>query len=268
MKIYLGKDKRALGEAAAEQAAAAIRCAIEERGTARVVAATGASQFEFLEALTCYPEIDWPKVELFQLDEYLGLASEHPASFTKYIRERLVAKTGIVHYHALDGTGDPAKVLREAADAISAALIDVAFVGIGENGHLAFNDPPADLETKEPYILVDLDEACRRQQVSEGWFTDIWQVPQRAISMSIHQILQAREIVAVVPDERKARAVQTCLEGRITPLAPSSILRTHPNITLYLDPQSASLLSAETLSKFAAGSNYQEKSSHARTKAS
>ena len=262
MKIYLAEDKRALGKAAAERAAAAIRGAIQQRGAARVVAATGASQFEFLHALTRHHEIEWSRVELFQLDEYLGLPLTHPASFTKYVLERLVAKTDIVHYQALNGAGNPEEVLRAANCAISAAPIDIAFVGIGENGHLAFNDPPADCDTSEPYILVNLDEACRRQQVGEGWFADLSQVPERAISMSIRQILQAREIVAVVPDERKARAVQACLEGTISPAVPSSMLRTHHNSSLLLDLHSASLLSVETLSRLSAeGSNTEQKSS-------
>jgi glucosamine-6-phosphate deaminase len=262
VRIHVGQDQQQLAEAAASQAAAAIRSAIEQRGAARVVAATGASQFAFLEALTNHGELDWPSVELFQLDEYVGLSSGHPASFTKYLQERLVAKTGIVHYHGLDGTVDPATLVREANRAISAAPVDIAFAGIGENGHLAFNDPPADFSTKEPYLLVNLDEACRRQQVGEGWFASLAEVPERAISMSIHQILQAQEIVAFVPDERKARAVQACLEGEITPQAPASILRTHRNITLYLDPHSAALLRAETLSRFAAGST-REDTAHA-----
>ena len=267
MKIYLAEDKRALGKAAAEQAAAAIRRATQQRGAARVVAATGASQFEFLDVLTGHAEIEWLKVELFQLDEYLGLPLTHPASFTKYILERLVAKTDIVRYQALNGAGYPEEVLRAANCSIATAPIDIAFVGIGENGHLAFNDPPADFDTNEPYILVNLDEACRKQQIDEGWFNDLSEVPLRAISMSIHQILQAQEIVAVVPDERKARAVQTCLEGPITPAAPASILRTHPNVTLFLDPPSASLLSAKTLSRFATGSNTEENPSHASSQA-
>ena len=186
-------DKVALGKAAATQAAVAIRGAIAARAQARVIAATGASQFEFLDALTATPGIDWKKVELFHLDEYIGLPESHPASFRKYLRERLIDKTGIAHHHLMNGEGDPAETIRRTSQAIAAAPIDVAFVGVGENGHLAFNDPPANFETEEPYIIVNLDEPCRRQQVGEGWFKDVSEVPQQAISMSVRQILRAKK---------------------------------------------------------------------------
>jgi glucosamine-6-phosphate deaminase len=233
-----------MGQAAAEQASAAIRRAIAERGHARIIAATAASQLEFLEALTKAPGIDWPRVEVFHLDEYLGLPVRHPGSFRKMLLEQLVRKTGIVDYHLLDGDApDPVQVVREASAQLASAPIDIAFLGIGENGHIAFNDPPADFETEEPYILVNLDEACRRQQVGEAWFANISQVPERAISMSARQILKAREILAVVPGPQKAEAVKACVEGPIGPMVPASILRTHPDVTVYLDQKSASLLS-------------------------
>jgi len=158
--------------------------------------------------------------------------------------EQLVNKTGIVRYHLLDGDGDVPAVVRRLNEAISCAPIDIIFLGIGENAHLAFNDPPADFETEEPYLVVNLDEACRRQQVGEEWFKDISQVPKQAISMSVRQILKARELLAVAPDSRKAEAVKACVEGDISPMAPASILRTHPNATVYLDTHSAALLSA------------------------
>jgi glucosamine-6-phosphate deaminase len=245
-------DKLSLAEKAADQAAAAIRRAIAERGVARVVAASAASQIEFLEALIKEPGIDWKKVELFHLDEYIGLSMTHPASFCKYLQERLIGKTGITNHHLLNGEADPAEVIRQTNKAISSVPIDVAFVGIGENGHLAFNDPPADFETEEPYIIVTLDEPCRRQQVGEGWFPDLAAVPKQAISMSVRQVLKAREILAVVPDARKAAAIKACFDGPISPQAPSSILRTHANATIYLDTQSASLLSPTTLTALAA----------------
>ncbi|MGB8459773.1 MAG: 6-phosphogluconolactonase, partial [Candidatus Acidiferrum sp.] len=248
-----------LGVAAAADAAAIIRGAIDHAGMARVVAATGASQFEFLETLTKIPGIEWQKVELFQLDEYIGLPMTHPASFSNYLRERLARKTGIARYAALNGEADPAGVARAAGEELVSAPIDVAFMGIGENGHLAFNDPPADFDTNDPYIIVNLDEACRRQQVGEGWFAEISEVPQRAISMSVRQILKAKEIIAVVPDGRKAQAVKTCLEGPVSPMAPASILLTHANTTIYLDRQSAALLSPATLSAASAGSSLASK---------
>jgi glucosamine-6-phosphate deaminase len=240
--FHVFPDKQSMARAAAEQAAVAINRAISERGHARILAGTGASQFEFLDALTKRGGIDWPKVEMFHLDEYVGFSPEHPASFRRYLMERLIEPTGIRQYHFLDGTEDPAKVCRRAGAEIRKAPIDVAFVGIGENGHLAFNDPPADFETDAAFIVVELDEACRRQQVGEGWFRTIDDVPRRAISISVRQILAAREIICVVPDARKAEAVRKCLAGPVTPMAPASILQTHPNTTVYLDTASAALL--------------------------
>ena len=243
MNIKIFDNKIALGEAAAEQAANAIRQAIATNGRARIIAATGASQFEFLAALTKAPDIDWAKVEMFHLDEYVGMSIAHPASFRKYLLERFIRPTGIVQYHLLDGEADLADVCGQVGAAISSAPIDVAFVGIGENGHLAFNDPPADFATETPYLVVNLDEACRRQQLGEGWFPTLDDVPTQAISMSIQQILKAREILCVVPDARKAAAVKACLAGEISPLAPASILQSHDNTTVYLDRESATLLS-------------------------
>ena len=245
-------DKKLLGEAAAEQASEAIRRAIGKQGIARIIAATGMSQVDFLDALTRDDKIDWRKVEMFHLDEYVGLALTHPASFRKYLFERLIHKVGLTNHHLLDGTGDANETVRVVGDALRSAPVDVAFVGIGENGHLAFNDPPADFQTEEPYLVVELDEACVRQQVGEGWFANISEVPRRAISMSVRQILKAKEIVCVVPDARKAAAVKLCFEGEISPMAPASILRTHPAATIYLDRASASLLSPGTISALTA----------------
>ena len=252
MILRVFDEKKKAGEAAALQAATIIRDAIRERGVARIVAATGASQFEFLEALTAALGVDWQNVELFHLDEYIGLPMTHAASFCNYLRERLIEKTGIRQHHLLDGSDDPEQVIRRASDAISSAPVDVAFAGIGENGHLAFNDPPADFDTNNPYIIVDLDERCRQQQVGEGWFADIAEVPKRAISMSIRQMLKSRAIISIVPDARKAAAVKACFEGPISPMCPASILRTHANAIIYLDAPSASRLSPATLSVYAA----------------
>src|SRR5947209_5860743 len=204
MEFKIFHDRNTLGHAAADQAAAAIRKAIRERGKARIVAATAASQKEFLEALTSAPEIQWVNVEVFHLDEYIGLPISHPGSFRKMLLEQLITKTGIVKYHLLDGDGDADAVLARASAALASAPVDIAFLGIGENGHLAFNDPPADFETEKPYLIVELDEACRRQQVGEAWFSDVSQVPQRAISMSVRQIMKIKELIAVVPGARKA----------------------------------------------------------------
>lgn len=243
MNVRVFDDDAALGREAAEKAAGAIRRAMTESGRARIIAATGVSQFRFLEALTTLAGIDWRHVEMFHLDEYVGLPITHPASFRRYLLERLIKPTGIEQYHLLDADHDPAETIRRVGEAVKSAPIDVAFLGIGENGHLAFNDPPADFATEEPYIIVNLDDACRQQQVGEGWFQDFLQVPPQAISMSVRQILKAKELICVVPGARKAKAVEACLEGEITPMAPASILRTHPNTTLYLDRDSAALLS-------------------------
>jgi glucosamine-6-phosphate deaminase len=243
MVLKILDDKLSLARNAADRAAAAILQALAERGHARIIAATGTSQFEFLHALTARRDIDWPLVEMFHLDEYIGLSANHPASFRKYLRERLIEKTGITQYHLLDGESDPAATIAHVGSALNSAPIDVAFVGIGENGHLAFNDPPADFETDASYLIVELDEACRRQQAGEGWFATLAEVPRRAISMSIRQILKANEILAIVSDARKAKAVKNCLEGEISPLAPASILRRHAKVTVYLDRDSSALLS-------------------------
>ncbi len=244
MLLRVFDDKSSLGKAAAEQASSAIRRAISEHGRARIIAATAASQFEFLDALTKVADIDWARVEAFHLDEYVGLPIAHPGSFRKMLVEQLVEKTGITNYHLLDGDAvDPSEVLLRVGTELTSAPIDIAFLGIGENGHIAFNDPPADFDTEDPYIIVDLDEACRQQQVGEAWFANISQVPKKAISMSVRQILKAKEILAVVPDTRKAQAVKACFEGEISHMAPASILRMHPNATIYLDKKSASLLS-------------------------
>lgn len=244
MLLKLFQDSGSLALAAATDAATAMQAAIRARGHCRIVVATGASQFPFLESLTQSPGIDWSKVEAFHLDEYVGIPMTHPGSFRRMLIERLVNKTGITNYHFVEGdAADLSDAVRKVGEQLTSSPIDVAFVGIGENGHIAFNDPPADFETEAPYIVVELDEACRRQQVGEGWFADLSQVPTRAISMSPRQIMKARQIVAVVPDLRKARAVRLCMEGDISPMAPSSILRRHPNATVYLDCDSASLLS-------------------------
>jgi glucosamine-6-phosphate deaminase len=246
MIVRVYRDKFRLGVAAAARAAELIRDAVAVRGRARILAATGASQLEFIGALAKAPDIDWPRVELFHLDEYIGLAATHPASFRRYLLDRLIRSAGIRRYHLLDGEADPDSVCREAGRLLNEAPVDVAFVGIGENGHLAFNDPPADFETEEPYLVVQLDEACRRQQAGEGWYATLAEVPARAITISIRQILKARRILCVVPDARKASAVRDCLEGPIGPHAPASALRKHPDVEVFLDPDSSAVLRATT----------------------
>jgi glucosamine-6-phosphate deaminase len=243
MTISIHHDTQALGEAAARHAAAAISAAIGEHGDARVIAATGASQFTFLDALRREPRVEWRRVTFFHLDEYVGLPDTHPASFRRYLRDRIVGPLNPQHFEFVDGTSaDPLKECLRLETLIRQRPIDVAFVGIGENGHLAFNDPPADFTTPRAYLVVDLDEPCRRQQVGEGWFASIADVPRRAISMSIPQILQSREVLAIVPDKRKAPAVHECFDAAMSPQHPASALQQHPNVTLFLDRDSASLL--------------------------
>jgi len=246
MNLKIFGDGESLGASAAANAAAMLRDKLDREPVARIIAATGASQFEFLKALSISPGIDWARVEMFHLDEYVGLPIPHPASFRKFLLERLIQPTGIKQYHLLDGEGDVRAVCQQVGTELNQAPIDVAFVGIGENGHLAFNDPPADFETEQPYLVVELDEACRRQQVGEGWFTSLSEVPKQAISMSIRQIMKAKKILCIVPDQRKATAVKACLEGPVSPLAPASILQTHPGVTVFLDTASASLLTNRT----------------------
>jgi glucosamine-6-phosphate deaminase len=242
VQIRVFENKSELSQAAAEHAAKTLRRLFREKEAVRLIAATGASQFEFLEALTSLQDIDWARVEMFHLDEYVGLPITHPASFRKYLMERLIGKVRIGKYHLLNGESEPERVVADMGRELKKSPVDLAFVGIGENGHLAFNDPPANFATEEPYIVVTLDEACRKQQVGEGWFATMAEVPARAISMSVRQIMKANEIIAVVPDERKARAVAECLAGDISPAHPASILQSHSNTTIYLDRSSSALL--------------------------
>jgi len=245
LELEVFNTKLELGEAAARDAARIINQAINERGAAYVIAATGASQFEFLDSLVI-EEINWSKVVFFHLDEYVGLPESHPASFRRYLKERILSRIQPGSFHLINGeAGDVYEECRRVGELISRETIDVAFVGIGENGHLAFNDPPADFETDEPYIVVNLDERCRQQQVGEGWFKSIDEVPTQAISMSIKQILRSRSILCIAPDQRKAVAVKNCVELKVTPTHPASILQQHDSVTLYLDHASASLLQSQ-----------------------
>jgi glucosamine-6-phosphate deaminase len=243
MDVEIFDSRLELAQAAANKAAGLIRQALAARSQAFLIAATGTSQFEFLDALVLQPSIDWGQVTFFHLDEYIGLPKTHPASFRRYLQERIVDRIQPRSFHFLNGDApDPAAECQLVGELISRQTIDAAFVGIGENGHLAFNDPPADFETEEPYLIVELDEACRRQQVGEGWFETIEAVPTHAISMSIKQILKARNVLCLVPGQRKARAVRDCLELPVSPFRPASILQRHARASIYLDTESAALL--------------------------
>jgi glucosamine-6-phosphate deaminase len=232
-----------MGKAAGIRAAESIKNALDRQGYANIILATGTSQFHTLQNLIATPGIDWRRVTMFHLDEYIGIPMTHPASFRKYLTERFITQVPELNAaHLIDGENVPLAECRRLGDLIRTVTIDVALVGIGENGHLAFNDPPADFETDEPYIVVDLDEACRQQQFGEGWFPSLDAVPKQAISMSIRQIMKSKQIICSVPDERKAVAVRDCLEKPISNMHPAGILRQHPNCALYLDRAAAALL--------------------------
>jgi glucosamine-6-phosphate deaminase len=246
-KISISATKNAMAKVACEYAVNKLTLALSRKPAIRLLVATGAAQFEFLELLTAAKQIDWERVELFHLDEYIGIPETHPASFVGYIKKRIIDKTRIQKAHLLDGLRDPGELLSELNAIVAEAPIDVAFVGIGENAHLAFNDPPADFDVEDPYLRVQLDETCRKQQVGEGWFASLDAVPKEAFSMSVRQILKARSILCVVPDKRKAPAVKAVVDGPITPRVPASILRTHNDVRLFLDVDSASLLQMATV---------------------
>ncbi|MCB9945278.1 MAG: glucosamine-6-phosphate deaminase [Geminicoccaceae bacterium] len=243
MQIGIHDDAVALGRAAASEGAGAINRALEGKGQAAIIVATGASQFEMLEALVD-SEVDWSRVTVFHLDEYIGLDVRHPASFRRYLDERFVGRVGpLAEFVAVNGDADDIGAELDRLNArIARETVDVCFAGIGENCHLAFNDPPADFDTEQPFIMVELDEGCRRQQMGEGWFKTFEDVPAKAISMSIRQIMKARHLVLSVPDERKARAVADAVDGPVTNLHPASIIQRHASCSLHLDKASAGLL--------------------------
>jgi glucosamine-6-phosphate deaminase len=239
MHLHVLPDRARMSAAAAEDVAARLRRLLAAGRRVRMAAPTAATQIEFQHALAPPPRNDWARVDLFQLDEYIGLPADHPARFSRLLAEHLMRPAGVASAHVIDVDARDPEAARARMNAGLTEPLDLAVIGIGENGHLAFNDPPADFDATVSYLIVALDEACRRQQVGEGWFARIEDVPARAVTMSIAGILRAREIVAVVPDARKAEAVRAALEGDVTPLVPASILRTHPNVTMYLDEGAA-----------------------------
>ena len=241
MNLYILPDPESLGREAAKKAAAILNQAISERGAARLVLATGQSQFETLQALV-QENIDWSKVDLFHLDEYIGLPESHPASFRRYLKERFISQVRLKEVHLVDGEADLDQTLARLNSAITEKPVDLGMIGIGENAHIAFNDPPADFSAADPYIVVELDQACKQQQVREGWFETLQHVPEKAISMSVHQILQCRQIISCVPHQVKAEAVQKTLSQPISEQVPATALQGHSDWHLYLDTASASLL--------------------------
>lgn len=246
MNIKISSNPAELGKEAGAAAAGLIRQSIEEKGSANIILATGTSQFETLKQLVSEPGIDWSKVVMFHLDEYIGLSITHPASFRKYLQERFISKVpSLKASYLIDGEADPKEECERLGRLISEYPIDVALVGIGENGHLAFNDPPADFDTEQPYLIVELDEPCRKQQMGEGWFKSIEEVPRKAISMSVKQIMKSKHIICSVPDKRKAIAVKNSVEQKVRNQYPASILQLHPACTLFLDKTSAVLLAID-----------------------
>ena len=244
MNVHILPDQEQLGIEAGKKTATLIREAIKEKGNANIILATGSSQFETLKQLIEEPGITWDKVTMFHLDEYIGLPVSHKASFRKYLKERFLDKVPpLQSVYLINGETDPKEEIVLLNDLISKAPVDVALVGIGENGHLAFNDPPADFETAQPYIVADLDQACRQQQVNEQWFTSVEEVPVQAISMSVKQIMRSVAVICSVPDKRKAAAVKNTVEQPVNNLFPASILKEHPDCKLYLDRSSAAALS-------------------------
>lgn len=242
LNVIISENAHAMGQLAGRKAAEYIRQAVAAKGQANIILATGASQFETLKTLIS-ENIDWSKVVMFHLDEYIGMPDSHPASFRKYLKERFLEKVApLKAVYLVNGENDPAEECKRLGEIISEHPIDVALVGIGENAHLAFNDPPADFEVEDPYIVVDLDTECRQQQFGEGWFPSIDDVPRQAISMSIKQIMRSRQIICSVPDTRKAIAVKNTLEQPVSNVIPASILQLHPECAFYLDLASASQL--------------------------
>ncbi len=243
MEIRICKDRYELGKSAARFIANEINKVIEEKGTARIALSTGASQFDTLANLIT-EDVDWSKVEMFHLDEYVDLPESHVASFRKYLKEKFTTRVSLKAAHFVEGTEENRK---ELCKIISEAPIDIGLIGIGENAHIAFNDPPADFETEEPYIIVNLNDTCKKQQVGEGWFETVNDVPKQAVSMSVKQIMRCKQIVSCVPYPVKADAVLKTLSGEVSNLVPATILKTHPNFTLYIDKDSSQKLQIPVL---------------------
>lgn len=243
MRIRICDDRLTLAQTAAEHALEIIRRRLTERGHARIVVETGESQVEFFRELSAHRDLDWTNVEVFCASEYIGLQAGHPASISGFLEHRLIAKTGIKRFFCFEEEANLAARIADFGAKLWNRSLDLAVVGIGENGRLLLNSPPADFETETPYITVDLDLAYRRQQVDEGWFVDVGQVPMQAVTMSIRQILKASEIIALAPGSSRALAAKVCAEHGVSPTAPATILQSHSNTSVYLDRESSALLS-------------------------
>ena len=241
MKVNILENPVELGKNAAAYCTDIINESIARKGKARIVLSTGASQFDTIKALT-ESDIDWRMVEMFHLDEYIGLAETHPASFRKYLKERFLSKVSVKNAYLVNGEDDPQKVIAYLTAEIRKEPIDLGLIGIGENAHIAFNDPPADFGTEEAFICVALNDTCKQQQVREGWFATADDVPKQAISMTVHQIMQCRHIVSCVPYAVKSKAIKDTLENQLTNTIPATMLKKHPDFALFLDKDSAMLI--------------------------
>lgn len=241
LKVEIHPSSKAAGLEAARAAAKAMAELAQSRGTVGVIFATGASQLAILDALTSLPGIPWNQVRGFHMDEYIGISQDHPASFRRYLRERLTAKVQMKEFFEIDGEApDPEKTSREYAVKLSSSDPQLCLLGVGENGHLAFNDPMvADFQDPSDVKIVRLDEVCRNQQVKEGWFSTVEEVPERAITLTIPALFRVPRLIVSVPGRRKAKIVRSTLDGPLSTECPATILRTHPDVTMYLDPESA-----------------------------
>jgi glucosamine-6-phosphate deaminase len=249
VKVEVHSSREAAGLAAAQAAAERLTELVKTRDSIGMIFATGASQFSTLAALTAFADVPWGRVRGFHMDEYIGLLADHPGSFRRYLRERLTQKVRMKEFLEIEGDGpDPEQTARVYAERLRAADPQLCLLGIGENGHLAFNDPDvADFADPLDAKIVQLDRMCRQQQVAEGWFGTVDEVPESAITLTIPALMRVPKLIASVPGPRKAMIVRRTLEEAISTACPATILRTHPDVTIYLDRESASELDGVSL---------------------
>ena len=241
MKVIYSQTAKELGVKAAKETARLLNQAIAEKGHARIILSTGASQFTTLEALIA-EDVDWTKVEMFHLDEYIGIDESHPASFVKYLKERFVSKVSLKAAYFVDPSCGVDEIMTKLGEKLREEPVDVGLIGIGENAHIAFNDPPADFDDENAYKVVVLAERCRQQQLGEGWFATLADVPEKAISMTVKQILRCRHIISAVPYAVKAQAIHDTLTNEITNMIPATVMKNHPSVQVFIDADSASML--------------------------
>ena len=249
MKLIVHNTKEELGLASAKHAASLINEAIEKQGYARILLSTGASQFPFFTEFVKQP-IDWSKVEMFHLDEYVGISENHPASFKRYLLDRFVNVVHPGYYYLINGEKDPEETIAELTAILNEKPVDVGLIGIGENAHIAFNDPPADFDDPRAYKVVTLDERCLQQQIGEGWFKTVEETYKQAISMTCSQIMKCRHILCVVPYKVKAEAIYNTLSREVTPEVPATLMKRHANCTVYTDADSSALLTEELIAQY------------------